>query len=85
MSAAIRRRLSVLEGTRAPVAPQLLIVVARAGTEGGDDHGIVGIDGDGTRPALDRVDGESVDNLIDRAKAQIVGGGFHIIRFRRST
>ena len=86
MSASVRRRLSALERTKTTAAPALLLIVNRAGTEHGrDDDQIIGIDGDGTRPAVDRLNGEGVDSLVNRAKAQIVGGGVHLIRFRRKT
>lgn len=85
MSASVRRRLSALERTRAPVAPTLLLIVNRAGTEHGrDDDQIIGIAGDGTRPAVDRLNGEGVDSMVNRAKELIVGGGVHVLRFLRS-
>jgi hypothetical protein len=77
MSASVRRRLSALERSGSATAPSLLLVVNRAGTENCQDD-IMGIDCDGTR--LDRHHGESIGSMIDRAKAQIVGGGVHIMR-----
>lgn len=77
MTASLRRRLSALERSTSATAPRLLIVVNCAGTENDQDD-IVGIDHDGTR--LDRRHGESIGSMIDRAEAQIVGGGVHILR-----
>lgn len=85
MSAAHRRRLSTLEQRAAPVAPVLhLFIVNKAGSEHGNgDDQIIGIDGDSTRPVVYRLDDEPVDEMVKRAKAQIVGGGVHIMRFIR--
>lgn len=74
-----------MEKIAAPVAPVLhLFIVNKAGSEHGDgDNQIIGIDGNGTRPEIRRKDGEPVDALVKRAKAQITGGGVHIMRFMR--
>jgi len=75
-----------LEQLAAPVAPVLhLFLDNKAGSEHGNgDDQIIGIDGDSTRPVVHRLDDEPVDEMVKRAKLQIIGGGVHIMRFIRA-
>lgn len=86
MSNALSRRLLVLETLANPKAPSLLLfLMRRAGTEKtGEDDKITGIRADGSRlPALERLHGETVDGLTQRAKGMITGGGVTVIRYAR--
>jgi hypothetical protein len=77
-------RLDRLEELASPKTPPLLLFLLRqAGTESGDES-ITGIRADGDRlPALQRQDGESVDQLTGRARAMITGGGVVIVHYSR--
>lgn len=80
----LKRRLEKLELVANPKTPSLtLILVRRAGSEqDGEDDAITGIKADGDRPALDRLQGESVDALTDRAR-KLIKGGFAVIHYER--
>ena len=81
----LRVRLERLETVANPQAPSLtLFLVRRAGSEqDGEDDKITGIRADGSRPALERLPGETVDGLTQRAKGMITGGGVTVIRYAR--
>jgi hypothetical protein len=77
-------RLDRLEELASPKTPSLLLFLRRqAGTESGDEL-ITGIRADGDRlPALQRQQGESVNELTDRARTMITGGGVVIVHYSR--
>ena len=84
--ATLNARLERLELVANPKIPSLLLfLMRRAGTEKtGEDDKITGIRADGSRlPALERLHGESVDELTQRAKGMITGGGVTVIRYAR--
>jgi hypothetical protein len=82
--ATLNARLEKLEMVANPKAPSLtLILVQRAGSEqDGEDDKITGNQADGCRPALERLQGESVDGLTDRAR-KLITGGFAVIHYAR--
>lgn len=82
--ATLNARLEKLELVANPKVPSLLLfLMRRAGTEkSGEDDKISGIRADGSRPALTRLPGESVDGLTDRAR-RMIKGGFAVIHYER--
>ncbi len=83
--ATLTARLDKLETLANPKAPQLLLFLVRqAGTESEGEDSITGIRADGDRlPALQRQQGESVDDLTERARAMVTGGGVVIVHYMR--
>ena len=83
--ATLTARLDKLETLANPIAPLLLLFLVRqAGTESDGDDSITGIRGDGDRlPALQRQQGESVDDLTERARGMITGGGVVFVHYMR--
>ena len=77
MSASIKRRLSALElAKRADDGPQLVLILESEGM--GNASGLL-VSHDGLELRIDRHDGESVQDLTTRAKAQ--GAGLTLVQY----